>query len=149
MPEIRIVSHRESEPLNLTAFVDLATFALEREDTPDNCEISIAIVSEDEIAQLNEKYRSKQGPTDVLSFPCDDVATIVADDEPIMLGDIIIAPAVAEANAAELGNTIEEELNLLVVHGVLHLLGYDHIEDSDAVVMQERERSLLTAWGIQ
>lgn len=149
MYHIMIVSNRIPEPLNLSAFVDLAEYVLTVENAPLSSEVSIAIVDEDEIAELNEQYRKKQGPTDVLSFPCDDVSATVGEDEPLTLGDVILAPSIAEANARELGNTIEAELNLLVVHGVLHLLGYDHIEDADAEVMQAREKSILEAWDLQ
>lgn len=149
MSNILIISNREPEPLNLTAFTDLAEFVLTIENAPEASEVSIAIVDIDEIARLNEQYRKKEGPTDVLSFPCDEVAAAVVEGESLTLGDVILSPEVAEANARELGNTIEDELNLLVVHGVLHLLGYDHIEDDDAVVMQAREKSILEAWALQ
>lgn len=149
MPRIMIISQREPEPLNLNSFCELAEFVLTIEAAPKASEVSLALVDEEEIARLNEQFRKKVGPTDVLSFPCDDVAASVQDDEPLTLGDVILAPSIAEANARELGNTIEDELNLLVVHGVLHLLGYDHIEDEDAEVMQARERSILEAWALQ
>jgi probable rRNA maturation factor len=64
----------------------------------------------------------------------------------VTLGDVVIAPAIAESQAAEYGHTVEEELNLLLVHGILHLLGYDHEDDADAIAMQTRERVLLDAW---
>jgi probable rRNA maturation factor len=98
------------------------------------------------MAHLNEQYRGIAGPTDVLSFGCDDPCP-AGSDEPIALGDVIIAPEVAAAQAAELGTTVESELNLLLVHGVLHLLGYDHQDDGDAAVMQAREQALLAAWA--
>ena len=145
---VLIVTHREPEPLNLTAFVELATFVLEREQVPPHAEVSIAIVDADEIAQLNERYRARSEPTDVLSFPSDDPAVTIDDGAPIVLGDIVIAPEVAVKNARELQRTVEEELNLLLVHGVLHLMGYDHIDDVDATVMQARERTILAAWAI-
>ncbi|NTW27992.1 MAG: rRNA maturation RNase YbeY [Coriobacteriia bacterium] len=144
--QISITSHREPEPLDLSAFERLAGFVLDREEAPDTIELSVAIVDVDEIAELNRVYRGKEGPTDVLSFGCDDPCAVSDSDEPITLGDVVIAPEIAEAQAAEYGHTVEEELNLLLVHGVLHLLGYDHEEDDDAEVMQARERSLLTAW---
>lgn len=146
---IQTVSHREPEPLNIDGFVDLAIFALTREEAPDECIVSVAIVSNEEMAELNLQYRGKEGPTDVLSFPCDSPDDMFDEDEPITLGDIIIAPEVAAEQARELEHTIEEELNLLLVHGVLHLLGYDHIEDEDASTMQARERSILEAWALQ
>ena len=115
--QISITSHREPEPLELAAFERLATFALEREDAPANVELSIAVVGVDEMASLNAQYRGKEGPTDVLSFGCDDPCAVVGPDEPVTLGDVVIAPEVAEAQAAEYGHTVEEELNLLLVHG--------------------------------
>ena len=143
--QISIVSHREPEPLDLTAFERLAEFVLDREEAPVYTELSIAIVEVFEMTELNEKYRGKEGPTDVLSFECDDLCA-AEPDEPVTLGDVVIAPEIAEAQAEEYGHTVEQELNLLLVHGVLHLLGYDHEADSDASVMQARERALLTAW---
>lgn len=144
---ISIVSHREPEPLDLDTFERLASFALEREDAPENCELSIAIVDLAEMTELNGQYRGKEGPTDVLSFGCDDPCAVLGPDEPITLGDVVIAPDVAEAQAAEYGHTVEEELNLLLVHGVLHLMGYDHEADEDAAAMQARERAILLAWS--
>jgi len=115
------------------------------EEAPDESELSIALVDSDEMASLNEQYRGIEGPTDVLSFGCDDPCP-TPGDEPITLGDVIIAPEVASAQASELGTTVESELNLLLVHGILHLLGYDHDSDEDAEVMQQRERVLLDAY---
>lgn len=146
--QISISSHREPEPLDLNAFERLATFVLEREQTPDGVELSIAVVSIEEMADLNTRYRGKEGPTDVLSFGCDDPCAVVSPEEFVTLGDVVIAPEVAEEQAAEYGHTVEEELNLLLVHGVLHLLGYDHEADEDASAMQERERALLEAWEL-
>lgn len=145
--QISIVSHREPEPLDLTAFERLAAFVLDREEAPPYTELSIAIVELAEMAELNEQYRGVEGPTDVLSFECDDLCAASDPDEAVTLGDVVIAPEVAEAQAEEYGHTVEEELNLLLVHGVLHLLGYDHEKDADAAAMQARERSLLTAWA--
>ena len=144
---ISITSHREPEVLDLSAFERLAAFVLDREDVPENCELSIAVVALAEMTELNSAHRGKTGPTDVLSFPMDDEETVLGPDEPVLLGDVIIAPEVAEAQAAEYGHTVEEELNLLLVHGVLHLLGYDHGADVDAEVMQARERAILLAWS--
>lgn len=144
--QISVVSHREPEPLDLVAFERLAAFVLEREEAPSAVELSIAVVEIAEMTELNTTYRSKSGPTDVLSFPCDDPCAVVEQGEPVTLGDVVIAPEVAERQAAEYGHTVEEELNLLLVHGVLHLLGYDHEVDEEAAAMQARERVLLEAW---
>ncbi len=145
--QISVVSHREPEPLDLVAFERLAVFVLEREEAPVAVELSIAIVELDEMVELNGRFREKEGPTDVLSFPCDDPCAVVEPGEPVTLGDVVLAPEVAERQAEEYGHTVEEELNLLLVHGVLHLLGYDHEEDEAAAAMQLRERSLLEAWS--
>lgn len=148
MPSIQLTSHRDPEPLDLTAFEALAAFVLDREDVSYDVELSIAIVEIEEMAELNDRYRGKDGPTDVLSFGCDDPCP-VDSDEPVTLGDVVIAPVIAQRQAEEYGHTVEEELNLLLVHGILHLLGYDHEDDEAAAVMQERERTLLAAYADQ
>lgn len=144
--EISITSHRESEPLDLSAFERLARYVLEREEVFETAELSLAIVDLDEMASLSERFRGVEGPTDVLAFGCDEPCA-VASDEPITLGDVVIAPEVAERQAREYGHTVEEELNLLLVHGILHLLGYEHDSDEDAAVMAERERILLLSYA--
>lgn len=146
MPTIHITSHREPEPLDAVAFTRLAAFVLAAEDVPELAELSIALVDDDEMASLNEEYRGKSGPTDVLSFGCDDPC-VAPGDEPITLGDVVIAPEVARRQAEEYEHTVEQELNLLLVHGILHLLGYDHESDEDASVMQARERALLVQYA--
>ena len=89
--QISVVSHREPEPLDLSAFERLAGFVLEREEAPDAIELSIAVVALDEMAELNSRFRGKEGPTDVLSFGCDDPCAVVGPDEPVTLGDVVIA----------------------------------------------------------
>jgi probable rRNA maturation factor len=145
---VRVTSDRDPEPLALETFERLGAFALRLEDAPDQAELSVAIVSAEEMAHLNEKYRGVAGPTDVLSFGCDDPCP-AGSGEPITLGDVIIAPEIAEAQAADLGTTVEAELNLLLVHGILHLLGYEHDADDAAEAMQAREGAILQAWADQ
>jgi probable rRNA maturation factor len=143
---VQVSSSRDPEPLALDAFERLGAFVLRMEEAPDEIELSVALVGTDEMTRLNGQYRGQEGPTDVLSFGCDDPCPTEAG-EPVTLGDVIIAPDVALAQAAEFGTTAESELNLLLVHGVLHLLGYDHETDADAAVMQAREQLLLAAWA--
>ena len=143
---VSVTSSREPEPLDLSAFERLATFVIAQEEVPAASELSVAIVATDEMANLNERYRGVEGPTDVLAFGCDEPCA-TAEGEPVMLGDVAIAPEIAQTNAEEYGTTVEAELNLLLVHGILHLLGYDHVGDEDAEVMQERERVLLATWA--
>lgn len=143
---VSVASHREPEPLDLDAFARLGEFVLDAEDVPEHAELSLAVVGVEEMTSLNERYRGMSGPTDVLSFGCDDPCP-VPGDEPVTLGDVVISPEVAERQAAELDTTVESELDLLVVHGVLHLLGYDHESEDEAAVMQARERELLGRWA--
>lgn len=144
--QVTASSNRDPEPLALDAFERLGEFVLRMENASDAIELSVALVDDVEMAHLNEQYRGVEGPTDVLSFGCDDPCP-AASDEPIALGDVIIAPEVARRQAVELGTTVEDELDLLLVHGTLHLLGYDHEDDADAAVMQARERVVLAAWA--
>jgi probable rRNA maturation factor len=144
--QVSVVSHREPEPLSFEAFERLAAFVLTIEAVPAETELSIALVDDDEMAGLNEQYRGITGPTDVLSFGCDDPCP-TPGDEPITLGDVVIAPAVAERQAAERGHSVEHELDVLLVHGILHLLGYDHESDEDAEAMLSREAVILDAYA--
>ena len=131
----------------------LATFALNYEEVPENTEVSITFVDDDEMTVLNGEYRGKEGPTDVLSFECDgldDEFMVLDDDEfeelTMPLGDIVIAPDVCARQCSDYGTTFEQELSLLLVHGLLHLCGYDHIEEEDAVEMEALEKEILSAW---
>lgn len=131
---------------------ELVLFALEAQQAPAGSEVSLSFVNDVEMAELNERYRGKFGPTDVLSFECDglddgfDIAP-AGEDVPFELGDIIIAPDVAQRQAQEFGHSLEAEVSLLLVHGLLHLLGYDHIEDEDAEQMETLEREILISWA--
>ena len=146
------IQHGE-EALRGIEIEKLATFALEYQEVPPNTEVSITFVTNEEIAQLNSAYRGKEGPTDVLSFECDaldDEFLLLEDDtfeEPVItLGDIVIAPDVAAAQCREYGTTFSQEISLLLVHGLLHLCGYDHIEEQEAQVMEALEKEILSAW---
>jgi len=146
--QVRVVSHREPEPLSLEAFERLATFVLRMEAVPDLTELSIALVDETEMARLNEQYRGVHSATDVLSFGCDEPCP-TPGEEPITLGDVVIAPSAAETQARELGHTVEHELDVLLVHGILHLLGYEHDQDAEADAMTARETALLDAYAAE
>ena len=150
--EILITYNQRQEDLEPMPLADLAQFVLEREGKPENTEVSVSFVDNGTIAELNERFRNMEGPTDVLSFECDNIADdVTAADGPACplyeLGDVIIAPDVAEAQAHEYGNSLEQEVSLLLVHGLLHLCGYDHIKDDEAEVMEAREAELLRAWS--
>jgi probable rRNA maturation factor len=123
--------------------------------------LSLLFVTEDVIADLNRRFLAGDGPTDVLSFPIEDdiaelsrapdAATTGPDrssldfgNAPLLLGDVVICPAVAARNAPAHAGNYDDELALLVVHGVLHVLGHDHAEAGEAEVMRAREAELLT-----
>jgi probable rRNA maturation factor len=109
----------------------------------DGPELTIRIVSSEEIQSLNRDYREKDKPTNVLSFPFESPPGI----ELPLLGDIIICAEVVESEAKEQGKTLESHWAHMVIHGVLHLLGYDHIEDSEAEEMETLEIDTLTSLG--
>jgi probable rRNA maturation factor len=124
-------------------------------------ELALYFVDESTIAELNERFLGGSGPTDVLAFPIDDDLAEVGrspdagstgpdrpplelSEVPLLLGDVLICPTVAERNAAEHGKELRDELALLVVHGILHVLGMDHAEPEETQAMQAREQALLT-----
>ena len=142
--------YREDDMRALLDVVKLAKFVVSHEGNPDSTEVSISFVTDDAIHELNRDWRGVDRPTDVLSFECDGFE----DDMPVMqdevfeLGDIVIAPDVAEAQAPLYGLSFEHEMSLLITHGLLHLCGYDHMEDDEAQEMEARERELLSEfWG--
>jgi len=137
------------EELAELPLASLAQFVLKSEGKPANTEVSISFVDNATIAELNERFRGIEGPTDVLSFECDGCGDgpDAPEDGVFELGDVIIAPDVAERQTAEFATTFEEEISLLLVHGLLHLGGYDHVVDEEAEVMEAREAELLRAWA--
>lgn len=106
-------------------------------------ELTLTFVDRDEIASLNREHMGVDGPTDVLSFPLDSLDDPIPG-EPVLLGDVVVCPAVAAVAAPAHAGTLADELALLVVHGCLHVLGYDHAEPADTRRMRAREVELLT-----
>ncbi|MDJ0664768.1 MAG: rRNA maturation RNase YbeY [Acidimicrobiia bacterium] len=139
------------DPLPTDWLRDLADTSMRAERLPDSTQLSITLVSEPRMAELNARHMGKEGPTDVLSFPIEDFAAGIidtgADGPPLMLGDVVICPAVVESNATTAGVAFEDELALMVVHGTLHLLGRDHVIDEEAEEMEQREREILAMVG--
>jgi len=103
-------------------------------------ELTLTFIDRGDIAELNVEHMGTSGPTDVLSFPMDDEPL---DGVPTLLGDVVISPAVAADQFAEHAGTIDDELALLVVHGILHVLGHDHAEPDETAVMRACELDLL------
>ena len=116
---------------------------------PERLEISVVLSDDAEVQALNRQYRGIDKPTNVLSFAAlDDEDAPIPQDGPILLGDIILAYETTVTEAQAEGKTVSNHLSHLVVHGVLHLLGFDHIEDDEAEEMEGLERSALAALGI-
>jgi probable rRNA maturation factor len=124
--------------LDVDRWTDLARRVLAVEGR--HGELTLTFVDRDEIAALNREHLGKEGPTDVLSFPLDAAADAPAGaDVPTLLGDVVVCPGVAAEQAPDHAGTLDDELALLVVHGVLHVIGHDHAERADADRMRARE----------
>lgn len=127
----------------------LIRFVLKKLNCPETTSVSVTFVANDRIHELNRDYRGIDAPTDVLSFECDNApfeGESPSENVEYELGDVIIATDVAIAQTQEFGTTLADEVNLLVTHGLLHLRGYDHIEDDEAQVMEALEDELLAQW---
>jgi probable rRNA maturation factor len=155
-----VADEQSVEPVDTVRLMKLAEAVLGAQGVRDDAELSILFVDEDAIAELNKRFLGKEGPTDVLAFPIDDdvyeggrlpdslgpagpADDIEPSDLPTLLGDIVVCPSVARRNAPVHAGTYEDEMALLVVHGILHLLGMDHTEDEEAQAMERREQELL------
>ena len=159
-PEVFCSDEQADVPVDLARWQRLAEGVLAAEGIRGGTELSIIFVAEADIAELNESFLGQPGPTDVLSFPIDaaelDVAPITGgatrgpdrapldpSDLPMLLGDVVICPKVAAAQAPTHAGNLDDELALLVVHGILHVLGHDHAEPAETAVMRRRELELL------
>lgn len=121
---------------------------LELEHAP-ACEVSLFLTDDQGIQALNLMYRDLDQPTDVLSFPLDQDGMPTLPDVPTLLGDIVLSVERARDQADEYGHSFERELAFLVVHGVLHLLGYDHEEEDERRAMRSREETILFDLGLR
>lgn len=129
--------------------VRLATFVLDALRIHPLAELSILLVDEDTMSAYHEKYMGEPGPTDVLSFPMDELRPPEDDDEPPLglLGDVVLCPAVTDRQAREHGRTPQQEAEYLLVHGLLHLLGYDHADEAERAEMFGLKDRLLVGWS--
>jgi len=120
-------------------------------ETARHIELSVRLAGDEQVRELNAHWRGKDKPTNVLSFPMAETYELEAADEDgpaIMLGDIILAHGVCAAEAGEKGVSVTDHATHLVVHGTLHLLGYDHMAEADAADMEARETRALKRLGI-
>jgi probable rRNA maturation factor len=148
------LADEQAEPVETASLVAMAERVLVAEGIPDHAELAIVLVGEDEMAGYNQRFMERSGPTDVLAFPVDQfipgqVPTTIANGPPLSLGDIFICPRTVIRQASEQGVSVGDEMALIVTHGILHLLGYDHAEPDDAATMSARERELLKKAGIE
>jgi len=161
-----VADEQSAAPVDTVRLLRLAEDVLQAQGVRGEAEMSVLFVDEDAIAELNKRFLGKEGPTDVLAFPIDDdvyeggrlpdslgpagpADDIEPSDLPTLLGDIVVCPSVARRNAPEHAGTYEDEMALLVVHGILHLLGMDHAEDEEAQAMERREQELLAQFHKQ
>lgn len=131
-------------PLTEEQVADLSDVVLSHEGVERECYVSVSVVTDAEIAAANLEWRGHDSATDVVSLECerpDDPD--LAPDEPCELGDIVLAPAYIAAQAERFGTTFADECRLLLVHGLLHLLGHDHLDDESAEAMEALEDDIL------
>lgn len=146
------VANEQSQPVDVTALRRLAQLVIAEEGYPDSTEVAILFVRDEEMSGYNDRFLDRKGPTDVLAFPVEDLIPGVVPDldpngPPLIVGDVIIAPAYVRAQAEKMGVDPDDEMALMVAHGILHLLGYDHGDDLEAEHMEQRERDLLAKVG--
>lgn len=159
MLEVFVADEQSAAEVDVVRWEALARSVLLAEGAGGDAELSLLFVDEATITRLNESFMGAQGPTDVLAFPIDseedlgtgrspDGGTSGPDrdpsgDVPLLLGDVVVCPTVAARNAPAHAGTYDDELALLIVHGILHVLGHDHATPEETEVMQARERELL------
>lgn len=142
------VNNESGTPVDERALSEVARFALDRLRIHPLAELSVVLVDEPTMEHLHVQWMDEPGSTDVLSFPMDELRAPADDEEPVegLLGDIVLCPAVAERQAVTAGHSAQEELELLCVHGLLHLLGHDHAEPDEKAVMFGLQGALLEEW---
>ena len=165
-PEVFCADEQDAEPVDVERWRSLALAALAAQGVRGAAELSVFFVDEASIAELNSEHMGKPGPTDVLAFPVDGAEMYQEptgpggvsrgpgrpdpdDDMPLLLGDVIVCPAVARRQCEGHAGTYDDEIALLVVHGTLHVLGFDHHDDASTSEMRARELAILEEhhWG--
>lgn len=143
------INNESGSEVDGPALVRLAIFTLDQLRIHPQAELSILLVDEDTMSAYHEKYLGEDGPTDVLSFPMDELKPPADGDEPPegLLGDIVLCPAVTSRQAAEHGRSAAEETEYLLVHGMLHLLGFDHAGPEEKAEMFGLKDKILAAWA--
>jgi probable rRNA maturation factor len=142
------VDNRSRVPVDTAPLVDQAGFVLARLGLHPDVELAISLVDPEEISELHLRWMDLPGPTDVLSFPMDELRVPEVGEVPEqgILGDVVICPQVAADQGQAAGHGLPGELELLLTHGILHLLGHDHAEPEEHAVMFGLQDELLAAW---
>ena len=138
------IANNSGVDCNEDQIVDVAAFALDKMGIHPDSDLGITLVDEDEITKLHIQWMDLPGPTDVLSFPMDELKPFSASDGPGIIGDIVICPQFAAKQAVS--HSVADEISLLTVHGVLHLLGFDHVEEEEHKVMFGLQDKTLAEW---
>lgn len=126
-----------------TEMKSLMSFAFKELDLHSDCELNMVFVDDEEMTKLHIKWMNEEGTTDVLSFPMD---LPDSKEQAVTLGDIVISPRVAAEQAKSAGHSVEHEMFILATHGLLHILGYDHVELADELIMFELQESIVAKW---
>lgn len=152
------VANESSHHVDEEALIRVARYVLDRMGVSPLAELSLLLVDVEHMTELHVRWMDLPGPTDVMAFPMDELdlrgsrgAGHAHEDKPdemgpAILGDVVLCPPVAEQQAREAGHTVEEELELLTTHGVLHLLGFDHAEPEEHAEMFGLQANLLASW---
>jgi probable rRNA maturation factor len=159
-PDVFCINEQNDIEIDLPRWRELALATLQEENVRGAAEISVFFIDAETIAELNSEHMGKTGPTDVLAFPLDGVEIMESqgpaamskgparphfdpDDIPTMLGDVLLCPYVAAQQAPSHAGTLDDEIALLLVHGILHVLGYDHDVEEATTRMRQREKHIL------
>ena len=137
------VANEQSISVDELRLSAVASHTLAVEEVDDEAELSVLLVTPEHIRRLNKRFAGDEYATDVLAFPM-----MEKDENDFLLGDVVICPSVAERNATKLGHLLEKELDTLVVHGTLHLLGYDHQGPEDKARMDKKQQEVLDSFTV-
>jgi probable rRNA maturation factor len=148
MTEMSIeIANESGVAVDEASIVAAARFALDRMGVSTLAELSVLLVELDVMSDLHERWMNLPGPTDVMAFPMDELDSgrpDASDSGPALLGDVVLCPSFARDQARKAGHSLLDELHLLTVHGVLHLLGYDHTEAAEEREMFTLQKRILT-----
>jgi probable rRNA maturation factor len=145
------INNESGVPVDETAIQRLATYALDQLHVHPDAELAIVLVDEAAMEQLHVQWMDEPGPTDVLSFPMDELRPGTEEEPtpPGLLGDVVLCPQVAEGQAQTAGHSTLEELQLLTAHGILHLLGFDHAEPDEEKEMFGLQGDILVGFALE